>query len=100
MVAQGADPLPSVADATPPYRIQVVKCGPEVAFYINDLPILNYLDDGETYGPLLGRGKIGFRQMAPLIAEYANLQVHTVERRARQWGRNRSTTNRPTYREA
>ena len=27
----------------------------------------------------LGGGKVGFRQMAPLIAEYANLQVHTVE---------------------
>jgi hypothetical protein len=82
MVAQGADPLPSVADATPPYRIQLIKCGPEVAFYVNDLPILNYLDDGETYGPLLGGGKIGFRQMAPLIAEYANLRVHAVERGA------------------
>ena len=81
MVAQGADPLPSVADAQPPYHIQLVKCGPEIAFHINDLPVLRFLDDGETYGPLLGGGKIGFRQMAPLIAEYANLQVHSVEKR-------------------
>lgn len=80
MVAQGADPLPDVEDAQPPYHISLVKCGPEVSFYINDLPILYFVDDGKTYGPLLGGGKIGFRQMAPLIAEYANLQVRAVRK--------------------
>lgn len=81
MVAQGADPLPSIADAQPPYHVQLVKCGPEVALTINDLPVLRWVDDGRTYGPLLGGGKIGFRQMAPLIAEYANLQVYAVEKK-------------------
>jgi len=80
MVAQGADPLPSVQDAQPPYHIQLIKCGPEVSFHVNDLPVLEFVDDGQTYGPLLGGGKIGFRQMAPLIAEYAKLQVHAVEK--------------------
>jgi hypothetical protein len=79
LVAQGADPLPSVTDATPPYRCQLAKCGPEIAFAINDLQVLRWADDGETYGPFLGGGKIGFRQMAPLIAEYANLEVYGVE---------------------
>jgi len=78
MVAQGADPIPSVVDADPPYHIDLVKCGARVSFSINDLPILNYVDDGVTHGPLLGGGKIGFRQMAPLIAEYANLQIRAV----------------------
>lgn len=81
MVAQGADPLPSVPDAQPPYHIRLIKCGAEVSFSINDLTVLSWVDDGQTYGPLLSGGKIGFRQMAPLIAEYANLQVHTVTRR-------------------
>lgn len=81
MVAQGADPLPSVEDADPPYRIRLIKYGPEVAFYINDLPIFHWHDDGQTYGTQLGGGKIGFRQMAPLIGEYANLQVQGVERK-------------------
>jgi len=80
LVAQGADPLPSVADATPPYRVRLVQCGPEVAFAINDLEVFRWRDDGSTYGPVLGGGKIGFRQMAPLMAEYANLTVHAVER--------------------
>jgi len=36
------------------------------------------MGDGKTYGPILDRGKIGFRQMTPLIAEYANLVVQKV----------------------
>jgi len=80
MVCQGADPLPSVADAMPPYRIALVKCGPEVSFSIRDLESFRWVDDGKTYGPVLGGGKIGFRQMAPLIGEYANLRVQRVEK--------------------
>ena len=53
MVAQGADPIPSVEDADPPYRIQLVKCGADVAFFINDLPIFDWRDDGVSYGPAL-----------------------------------------------
>ena len=78
MVCRGADPIPTVADAEPPYRIQLVKRGPDVAFAINELRIFEWHDDGRTYGPLLGGGWIGFRQMAPMIAEYANLEVHIV----------------------
>lgn len=78
LVCQGADPLPDAEDARPPYRIQLVKLGPRVEFVINDLPIFAWVDDGQAYGPVLGGGKIGFRQMAPLVAEYANLTVHEV----------------------
>jgi hypothetical protein len=78
MVAQGADPIPSVPDALPPYHCKLIKCGAEITFAVNDLTVLTFHDDGETYGPLLGGGKIGFRQMAPLIAEYANLEVRSV----------------------
>ena len=80
LVCQGADPLPSVQDAIPPYRIQLVKCADHVIFSINALEIFDWVDDGETYGPRLGGGKIGFRQMAPLIGEYANLLVRGVKR--------------------
>ena len=78
LVCQGADPLPSVPDAMPPYRVGLVKCEDHVVFSINDLEIFDWVDDGQTYGPLLGGGKIGFRQMAPLIGEYANLVVRRV----------------------
>ena len=80
MVAQGADPLPGVADAQPPYHVRLIKAGPHVQFAINELTVLDWTDDGTSYGPVLEGGKIGFRQMAPLIAEYANLKVCRVQR--------------------
>ena len=80
MVCQGPDPLPSVDDAIPPYPITLIKCGSEVVFYIRDLKISHWIDDGVTYGPILGGGKIAFRQMAPLIGEYANLKVRAVNK--------------------
>lgn len=76
LVAQGADPLPGVADAVGPYRMLIVKKGPSITFAINGLPVLSWTDDGLSYGPLLAGGKLGFRQMAPLIAEYAELTVY------------------------
>ncbi len=78
LVAQGADPLPSVPDATRPYRVWVVKSGPHVRFGIDQLECLRWRDDGQSTGAVLGGGSIGFRQMTPLIAEYANLEVHTL----------------------
>jgi len=80
LVQRGGDPIPSVKDANPPYRIEVVKCGPEVAFHVDGTQVLRWVDDGETYGPPLEDGSIGFRQMAPTMGEYADLTVHAVER--------------------
>lgn len=78
MVAQGADPLPSVIDADPPYHIKLMKNEGIISFLINELLVFTWKDDGQTYGPVLEGGKIGFRQMAPLIAEYANLKVSAI----------------------
>lgn len=75
----GADPIPGVEDAAEPYELLLVKNGPSVNFIINGLPVLSWTDDGSQFGPLLGPGKIGFRQMAPLIAEYANLKVYSKQ---------------------
>ena len=76
LVAQGADPLPGVEDSIAPYRIQLAKLGGEISFAVNDLEVLYWVDDGGETGPIHGGGNIGFRQMAPLVAEYANLTVH------------------------
>ncbi|OXM87425.1 DUF1961 family protein [Paenibacillus rigui] len=79
MVAQGADPIPPAADAVGPYRMRVDKLGGKVSFYTNELLIFEWEDDGTSFGPVLGGGKLGFRQMAPLMAEYANLKVYALE---------------------
>ncbi|KAF9878246.1 YesU protein [Colletotrichum karsti] len=75
LVSQGADPLPPVADAAGAfYKIEVIKDKREVKFRINDLPIFEFYDDKST-GPVVRDGRIGFRQMQPLVARYRNLQV-------------------------
>jgi hypothetical protein len=85
LVAQCADPLPSVPDATGPYRIELIKAGPEVRFGIakpsgDVLPLFHWHDDGGETGPVLEDGKIGFRQTTPMIGEYTNLRVERIER--------------------
>jgi len=85
MVAQAPGPIPPVGLARPPYRVAVTKAGPHVQLHIGqgehpDLCVLAWADDGESYGPVLAGGKIGFRQMTPMIAEYANLRVDRVRR--------------------
>jgi len=74
LVAQGADPIPTVIDATS-YRIRLVKYESIVQFSINDLVVLEWKDLGEEFGTVLNSGKIGFRQMAPMKAQYRNLIV-------------------------
>jgi hypothetical protein len=78
LVAQGADPIPDTADVSAMYHIAVVKRGNTVKFIINDLEVFEFIDDGHTYGDILAGGKIGFRQLAPLIAEYANFKVYKI----------------------
>lgn len=86
MVAQGPDPIPPARFSRGPYRMTLIKKGPEVVFRIGsanrnepEMEILRWTDDGSTYGPLLGGGRIGFRQMAPMIGEYANLRVCALD---------------------
>ncbi len=77
LVAQGADPIPSVDAADGWYNIEVAVVGPYVRFSIDGLVSYSWCDDGTQFGPVLDQqGYVGFRQMAPLIAEYKNLTVH------------------------
>lgn len=73
LVCSGADPIPSVEDVAAPYHMRVVKFHNEISLLIDDLLIFRWKDEGGT--PALGKGKIGFRQMAPLCAEYSNFTV-------------------------
>jgi hypothetical protein len=79
LVAQGADPLPSVLDARPPYRMELIHCAGHIEFSINDVTAFRWTDDGTIGGPPLHGGRIGFRQMAPLIGEYGTMRVQRVE---------------------
>lgn len=76
MAAQGADPIPDAADASRFYHLSLLKSGADVDFAIDGLSILHFHDDGTSYGPILGGGCIGLRQLAPMIGEYADLRVY------------------------
>lgn len=78
LTAQGGDPIPDADEAKGPYHIAVEKKENQIVFYINELEIFCFEDDGETYGPLLEGGKIGFRQLAPFVGEYADLKVYAL----------------------
>jgi hypothetical protein len=77
LVAQAGDPIPSFV-YEPPYRIRVLVRDGWVQFEIDELVVYTWHDDGSVGGPPLAGGKIGFRQMAPLVAEYGNLAVHAL----------------------
>ncbi len=78
LLAQGADPLPDIADAKPPYRITVRKSVTGVAFLIDNLHVLSWASEKPQSGPLPTVGRIGFRQMAPLVALYSDLEVRRL----------------------
>ena len=78
LVAQGADPLPGVADVLDFYQLAIEKDGNHVRFLMNDLLLFSYEEDG-AYGPALAEGYIGFRQMAPMKACYKDLKVYQKE---------------------
>ena len=78
MASQGADPIPELKLCKPPFLISIVKHGSLVSFYIDKILCFTYNDDGKEYGSLLEGGHIGFRQIAPMTAEYSNLKVYTV----------------------
>ena len=78
LVAQGADPIPDVCDSANYYEIKIVKNKDTIQFFINDLKTFEFKDDGKTYGARLESGRIGFRQLAPMIGEYSDLKVYEI----------------------
>jgi hypothetical protein len=43
-----------------------------------DRVVIDYTDDGSGYGPPLGAGKIGLRQMQWTVAKYRDFRVHAL----------------------
>lgn len=70
LAAQGPDPLPAALDAQGPYRMRLTVQGGEITFAVAGLTAFRWRDEQ----PLAG-GRIGFRQMSPMIGEYADLRV-------------------------
>lgn len=78
LVSQGGDPIPDADECKRMYKLALEKKGNLVRFLVEEVEVFRYEDDGVTYGPLLGGGRIGFRQLAPMVAEYADLKVYAL----------------------
>lgn len=78
LVAQGADPLPPALDADGDYHLQLIWQDRRSSFSIDGIECLTWADDGSVGGVALQRGRIGLRQMAPLVAEYSNLRIEAI----------------------
>lgn len=79
LLAQGADPLPDVADAVLPYKIRLQKRPAGIDFFINDLPVISWRGGGKDWP---AAGNVGFRQMAPLVAAYSDFEVYRLQTQA------------------
>ncbi|KAF5025675.1 hypothetical protein F66182_2281 [Fusarium sp. NRRL 66182] len=76
LVSQGADPLPDVEDTQGAYyKVEVIHDKRDVKFSINGLELFSWQDVDSATGPVVRGGRIGFRQMNPLVARYRNLEV-------------------------
>ena len=76
LLATGPDPLPNAEAETPLNTIRVRKQGRNVTFFVDQFKLLDWTaPDGR---PMPGRGYMGFRQMAPLKAEYADFEVRAL----------------------
>lgn len=61
------------------HRVSLLKQGPRVRLAVDGRLVIDFHDDGRAYGPVLGGGKIGLRQMQWMTARYRNLRVWAPE---------------------
>jgi hypothetical protein len=48
--------------------------------FVDGRKIIDWLDDGKTYGEVLGSGKMGFRQMQWTHFRYRNFKVWNLKK--------------------
>lgn len=57
----------------------LVKRGAHIQFVTNGRVSIDWVDDGKTYGPVWGAGKIGLRQMGHTHGRYDNFRVYAAK---------------------
>ena len=62
------------------HKMQLIKNGPHITCFVDNRKIIDWTDDGKKYGPVLGKGKIGFRQMNWTHFRYRNLRVYSLHK--------------------
>lgn len=57
------------------HKIKLIKNDARIRMFVDGRKIIDWTDDDEKYGPVLQRGKIGFRQMKWTHFRYRNFKV-------------------------
>jgi hypothetical protein len=60
------------------HHILLVKDGAHSQLQVDGRVIIDFTDPGDRYGPVLGGGKIAFRQMQWMVAQYRNFRVREL----------------------
>lgn len=61
------------------HKVTLVKRKGHVQLGVDGQSIIDWTDDGVQYGPVLGEGQIGFRQMKWTVGRYRNFKVWEVK---------------------
>ncbi|NND32754.1 MAG: DUF1961 family protein, partial [Saprospiraceae bacterium] len=75
-VAIGEAPISPLSTSI--HKATLVKRENHIVMYLDDRKIIDWQDDGRSYGPVLGGGKIGFRQMQWTHFRYRNFKVWNI----------------------
>lgn len=67
-------------NSTAIHRARLVKSKNRIIMYIDNRKIIDYTDDGKTYGPVYTTGKIGFRQMRWTDFRYRDFKVWQIKK--------------------
>jgi hypothetical protein len=76
LIANGAPGI--TPGSREPHQIMMMKNAGHIVVNVDGKTILDYTDDGKTYGPLLGGGKFGLRQMQWMQARYGGLMFYRL----------------------
>lgn len=58
----------------------LIKDGAQIIMFVDDRRIIDWTDDGSEYGPVLGGGKMGLRQMQWTHFRYRNFRVWELDK--------------------
>lgn len=60
------------------HTVRVMKNGNRIELSVNGETSVEFTDDGKAYGPVLGTGRFGLRQMQWSDARYRNLRIYRL----------------------
>jgi hypothetical protein len=77
LVQEGKDGIPARSEKI--HKLRLIKDGPHIVMFVDHRKIIDWTDDGKTYGPVYAGGNMGFRQMKNTHFRYRNFRVWSLK---------------------